>query len=130
MKPSPRPVLRVRCTPSLRASFCIDPKADLSAFPRSLRLALRKECFHPHNPLPEPQKAHDLPQAVDVAMREFRYGTNDDPGFCTNTCDPDMDIDGSAEFNDPREDEDLYGLTIVEPGEGNIRRWLRGYDIL
>lgn len=120
MKPSPRPILR--------ASFCIDPRTDLSAFPRSLRLALRKECFHPHNPLPEPETLAYSTLDVDTAMHKGLLPPDD--SFCVNTVDPDMDIDGSAEFNDSCGDEDLYGLTIVEPGEGNIRRWLRGYDVL
>ena len=133
MKPTPRPVLRVRRaptpTPAHMASFCLDPKADLSALPRSLRLAVRKEWFHAKPA--EPDRTHtDLPQAVDIAMEEFRYGPNDDPGYCLNTVDPDFDIDGSEEFNDSRGDEDLSGLTIVEPGHGNVRRWLRGYDVI
>jgi hypothetical protein len=47
-----------------------------------------------------------------------------------NTVDPDFDLDGSQEFADSTEDDNLHGLTIVEPGYGNIRRWLRGRDIL
>jgi hypothetical protein len=129
MKPSPRPILRVRPAPapSLHASFCINPKADLSAFPRSLRLALRKEYFHPHATV-EPETLAYSTLDVDTAMHKGLLPPDD--SFCVNTVDPDMDTDGSAEFNDSCGDEDLYGLTIVEPGEGNIRRWLSGYDVL
>lgn len=116
----------------LRAAFWVDPKGDLSALPRSLRLAIREEYFYPSRPTESLHSApeEDLPQAVDHVMQEFRYGANTDPGFCLNTVDPDFDIDGSDEFSDSREDEELSSLTVVEPGQGNIRRWLRGYDIL
>lgn len=116
----------------LRAAFWIDPKGDLSALPRSLRLAIREEHFYPSRPTESLHSApeEDLPQAVDHVMQEFRYGANTDPGFCLNTVDPDFDLDGSEEFNDSRGDEDLFGLTIVEPGHGNVRRWLRGYDVI
>lgn len=131
MKPS-KPQRPQRPRRSLRAAFWVDPKGDLSALPRSLRLAIRKEYFYPSRPTESLYSApeDDLPQAVDHVMQEFRYGANTDPGFCLNTVDSDFDIDGSDEFSDSREDEELNSLTIVEPGLGNIRRWLRGYDIL
>jgi hypothetical protein len=46
----------------------------------------------------------------------------------TNTVDPDMDIDGSAEFGDI--DNEFPGLTIVEcDGVLATARFLNGYDL-
>ena len=43
---------------------------------------------------------------------------------------PGFDIDGAQEFNDSDGSDELFGLTIIDPGHGNIRRWLKGYDII
>lgn len=55
---------------------------------------------------------------------------NDAAYLGSNNIDADFDIDGSQEFCDSDGSEELHGLTIVEPGNGNIRRWLKGYDVL
>ena len=52
---------------------------------------------------------------------------NDSSYYCTNTCDPDMDITSRQEFGDI--DNEYEGLTIVSMGK-NTRRWLKGYNIL
>ena len=44
-----------------------------------------------------------------------------------NTCDPDFDLDGSAEFGDI--DNEYEGLSIADMGR-DTRRWLKGYNIL
>jgi len=45
-----------------------------------------------------------------------------------NTVDPDMDIDGSAEFGDI--DNEYEGLTIVEPNNVlETARFLNGYNV-
>jgi len=47
-----------------------------------------------------------------------------------NTVDPDMDIDGSAEFGDIDIDNEYEGLTIVEPNNVlETARFLNGYNI-
>jgi len=45
------------------------------------------------------------------------------PELNTNTVDPDMDIDGSAEFGDI--DNEFDGLTVIE-GEENVFYYLTG----
>lgn len=46
----------------------------------------------------------------------------------TNTVDPDMDIDGSAEFGDI--DNEFLGLTIIECADVlSTARFLNGYDL-
>jgi hypothetical protein len=47
-----------------------------------------------------------------------------------NNIDPGFDLDGAQEFNDSDGSDELFGLTIIDPGHGNIRRWLKGYDII
>ena len=51
-----------------------------------------------------------------------------EPDFNTNTVDPDMDIDGSAEFGD--HDDATQGLTLVEPdGVLATASFLNGYGV-
>jgi hypothetical protein len=49
----------------------------------------------------------------------------------TNTVDPDTDITGAEEFADADEDDNLRGLTIIEPeGVLETARFLNGYHTL
>jgi hypothetical protein len=54
---------------------------------------------------------------------------NDSSYLCTNTVDPDFDIDSSHEFGDI--DNEYEGLTITEPmTEAELFQFCTGYDIL
>ena len=68
---------------------------------------------------------------LDDVLKDNAYADpcGDTRYYNTNTVDHDFDIHGHAEFDDCTGD-DLGGLTIVDPGEGNIRHWLKGHDIL
>jgi hypothetical protein len=114
----------------MKTRFVVSPQR-LDHLPRPLRVALRKEWYHA--PAPKVQPAPRSNADVDASIRS--WDAIDDPCgdsayLSTNTVDPDFDIDGSVEFDDSTEEDNLHGLTIVEPGFGNIRRWLRGHDIL
>jgi len=107
-----------------RLSFLISPNSPgFDELPRAVRKAVREAMFIPHpTPTPAPTRTQlDLDQAWPFIDDAHYYNAN--------TVDPDFDIDGSAEFDDCTGD-DLDGLTIVDPGQGSIRRWLKGYDIL
>lgn len=115
----------------MKTRFVLDPRADLSAYPRALRKAIRQEWFHPA----KPATPRSTKSSADVDESIHAWDAIEDPAgdahyYATNTVDPDFDIDSSEEFEDSTEADNLHGLTIVEPGFGNIRRWLRGRDIL
>lgn len=113
----------------MKTRFVLNPRADLSAYPRALRKAIRQEWFHPAKPAtPRSTRSN-----ADVDESIHAWDAIEDPAgdahyLSTNTVDPDFDIDSAEEFED--HDNPYEGLTIVEPGFGNIRRWLRGRDIL
>lgn len=132
------------------ARFVIDPRADLSALPRSLRIAIRREYFLPpvRGNAPAPRNNADTDAVVGRSWHnagradcaDLRLMDADPAGdghqYNCNTVDPDFDIDSSIEFDDDCTGDDpeahytACGLSIVAPGHGNIRRWLRGRDII
>lgn len=113
----------------MKTRFVLNPRADLSAYPRALRKAIRQEWFHPAKPKAQPSTRNnaDVDEPIH-AWEAMKDPAGDAHYLSTNTVDPDFDIDSSAEFED--HDNPYEGLTIVEPGFGNIRRWLRGRDII
>lgn len=114
------------------AAFMISPTSPAVAkLPRRVRVMIREQMFHPAKPAPMPESRTD--HDVDFVVRDalaYSDPFHDGHQLNCNTVDPDFDLDGSQEFADSTEDDNLHGLTIVEPGYGNIRRWLRGRDIL
>lgn len=122
----------------MKAQFVINPLApEVSRLPRQVRVFIRKTHFHPAKPATQRNPSSDQDVdfvANDTCHRVWPYtSTPSDPcgdghQLRANTVDPDFDIDSSEEFAD--HDDPYAGLTIVEPGYGNIRRWLRGHDIL
>lgn len=118
--------------PTKTAAFLISPTSPVVAkLPRRVRVMIREQMFHPPKPkaLPESRSHLDVDFVVRDALA-FTDPYGDAHTLNTNTVDPDFDLDGSQEFADSTEEDNLHGLTIVEPGYGNIRRWLRGRDIL
>lgn len=132
------------------ARFLLDPRADLSALPRKLRVVIRQEYFLPPAPRVAPATRTNLDADAVVGRSWHNAGLIDradhrlvdsDPygdghQYNCNTVDPDTDLDSSIEFDDDCTGDDpeahytACGLTIVDPGHGNIRRWLRGRDII
>ena len=112
--------------------FYISPASPgFDQLPRAVRVTIRKATIIPH-PAAQPAPTR-TPLDTDAIIRGFE--SIDDPYddaqyLGSNNIDADFDIDGSLEFCDSDESEELSGLTIVEPGHGNIRRWLKGYDVL
>ncbi len=108
---------------------------EFAALPRAMRQAIRAATLI--NPTPAHHVAQSDPSRTnsrthldcDLNMQSTPV-IDDSAYYCTNTVDPDMDIDGSAEFNDSDESDNLLGLTIVQPEHGSVRRWLKGYDII
>lgn len=116
----------------MKAQFVISPTSpEVSRLPRTVRVFIRKNFFHPAKPqaLPESRRDFDVDFVVRDAL-SYSDPMGETHAYNCNTVDPDFDLDGSIEFGDSTEDDNLHGLTIVEPGHGNIRRWLRGDDIL
>jgi hypothetical protein len=116
------------------AAFCIDPSTlqrhpDLITYlPRNVRKALRVAT----HPVIKQQRTN-----IDVDQVIQGFESIDDPCddahyLTSNNIDADFDIDGALEFcdSDGSDADQFAGLTIVDPGQGNIRRWLKGYDIL
>ena len=114
--------------------FCITPSTlaahpELhSLLPRTMRKALRVTT-------PEPVRVARTNLDVDQIIRGFESIDDpyDDAQYLTrNNIDADFDIDGSQEFcdSDGSDEDQFAGLTIVDPGHGSVRRWLKGYDIL
>lgn len=116
--------------PMKTAAFMISPTSPVVAkLPRKVRVMIRQQMFHPPKPAPMPESRTD--HDVDFVVRDalaYSDPAGDGHQLRANTVDPDFDLDGSQEFAD--HDDPYEGLTIVEPGYGNIRRWLRGRDIL
>lgn len=112
------------------AAFVISPTSPVVAkLPRRVRVMIREQMFHPSKPkaLPQPKTNEDLDQVI-TGWDGIDDPYDDAHALTCNTLDQDFDLDGSQEFAD--HDDPYEGLTIVEPGFGNIRRWLRGRDIL
>lgn len=114
----------------MKAQFVINPLApEVARLPRKTRVFIRRTHFHPAKPAAQHNPSSD--QDVDFVVRDalaYSDPYRDGHQLRANTVDPDFDIDSSQEFSD--HDDPYAGLTIVEPGYGNIRRWLRGHDIL
>lgn len=114
----------------MKAQFVINPLApEVARLPRKTRVFIRKTHFHPAKPAAQHNPSSD--QDVDFVVRDalaYSDPYRDGHQLRANTVDPDFDIDSSQEFSD--HDDPYAGLTIVEPGHGNIRRWLRGHHIL
>lgn len=114
------------------AAFMISPTSPAVAkLPRRVRVMIREQMFHPAKPksLLQPKTNEDLDQVI-TGWDGIDDPYDDAHALACNTLDQDFDLDGSQEFADSTEEDNLHGLTIVEPGFGNIRRWLRGRDIL
>lgn len=107
----------------MKAHFFVSPSSpDFDLLPRNVRKHIRETLVLKRKPQPKAERT-----SIDLDVAPY---INDADYFCTNNVDPDFDLDGSMEFGDSTEADDLHGLTIVEPGYGNTRRWLKGYNIL
>lgn len=109
----------------MKAQFLISPSAPgFDRLPRSVKLAVRKATIieRPADTADTSRTSLDLDSGAPYIDDSAYYGMNN--------VDQDFDLDGSAEFGDSDGSDELQGLTIIEPGHGNIRRWLKGYDIL
>ena len=112
-----------------RSFFLISPTSRaFEHLPRETRMAVRAALIIPPTPRPAPI-AHTGYDLDDVVNNTYNDPCGDTHYYNTNTVDHDFDLHGHAEFDDCTGD-DLGGLTIVDPGEGNIRHWLKGHDIL
>lgn len=114
--------------------FLVSPTSPgFDQLPRAVKVTIRKATIIPR-PAPVPASVTSrTPLDTDQIIRGFESVDDpyDDAHYLTsNNIDADFDIDGSSEFCDSDGSEELNGLTIVEPGNGNIRRYLKGYDIL
>lgn len=112
--------------------FCITPQTladhpELRPFVhRSMRKALRVT-----TPPVIKQSRTNLDADLIIQGFESVDDPYDDARYLTsNNIDADFDIDGSLEFGDSDGTDEFDGLTIIDPGHGNIRKWLKGYDIL
>ena len=117
--PAPVAAFHFAASPEFLAS------KEFAALPRAMRLRIREATLI--NPTPK-QTARDTRTQLDLDQC-IPY-IDDSAYYGMNNIDPDFDIDGAQEFNDSDGSDDLFGLTIVDPGHGNIRRWLKGYDIV
>jgi len=108
------------------AGFMSMTPATHEFLPRATRKALR--VIKPATPL-QTYTSLDVDLTITDPL-SIADPCGDSAYYCTNTVDPAFDLDGSEEFSDSSEADNLFGLTIVEPGHGNVRRWLRGHDIL
>ena len=109
---------------TLTTSYLISPNSPgFEHLPRAVRVTIRKATTIPRaTPLPPAKRTPiDLDSPVPYIDESAYYGMNN--------IDADFDIDGSLEFGDSDGSEELDGLTIIEPGHGNVRRWLKGYEI-
>lgn len=115
---------------TLTTYYLISPASPgFDQLPRAVKIAVRKAKIINQSPV---KPAQETRTSIDSDIYSgSAFGEADDPHYLTrNNIDADFDIDGSQEFCDSDGSEELHGLTIVEPGNGNIRRWLKGYDIL
>ena len=120
------------------ASFYFEPSdsgiaQSIKTARKVWRIARRNAQFHP--PKPTTPAIAKTSLDTDLLMEANRNGALSDPygdaqSLYTNNIDYGFDLDGALEFNDSDGSDELSELTIVEPGHGNIRRWLRGHDIL
>lgn len=118
----------------MKTHFHISPHTlrtnpQLRAFlPRPMRKALAI----PHH---EPTATTRTNLDVDQIIQGFESIADpyDDAQYLTrNNLDADFDLDGSHEFcdSDGSDEDQFAGLTIVDSDQRDIRRWLKGYDIL
>lgn len=97
------------------------------------RMARRDAKFYPPKPVtPVIAKTNlDTDVLMNCARSVAFFDPFGDAQYLTvNNIDYGCDLDGAVEFNDSDGSDELSSLTIVEPGHGNIRRWLKGYNIL
>ncbi len=117
---------------TLTTSYLISPTSPgFDQLPRAVRVTIRKATTI-QRPAPAPVQTK-TPLDCDLIIRGFESVDdpyNDAQYLGSNNIDADFDIDGSLEFSDSDGTDDLQGLTIIEPGYGSIRRWLKGNDIL
>jgi hypothetical protein len=114
----------------MKAKFVISPvlvakvqREMLASYPRALRKALRITT-------PTALSVAKSPIDTDAIVSDWlaiHDPLNDSSYLCTNTVDPDFDIDSSHEFGDI--DNEYEGLSVVSMGK-DTRRWLKGYNIL
>ena len=128
--------MNTKRTPPLSVSFLLSPTSPgFDSLPRAVRVAVRKAKVinHPRAHTRAHTQAHTQSHTnLDLdTYSGAAFGEADDPRYLgSNNIDSDFDLDGSQEFADSDGSEELFGLTIVEPGHGNIRRWLKGYDVI
>ncbi len=113
----------------LSLTYAPDAAAHISAYPRAVRKTMHLSPSKPRYAASTAPLAHIPPLTASIASWS---STASFPGdtliLAANTVDPDMDIDSSQEFSDI--DDEFAGLTIHTPEQGNIRRWLKGYEVL
>jgi hypothetical protein len=128
--------MNTKRNPSLTAAFhfAASPEflasKEFAALPRAMRLRIREATLiNPsHSPKQPTRDANSTRTQLDCDLA--RPFIDDSAYYGMNNIDPGFDIDGAQEFNDSDGSDELFGLTIIDPGHGNIRRWLKGYDII
>ena len=96
--------------------------------PRAMRLRIREATLINPTPKQTTRDTHTSRTQLDTDTN--RPFIDDSAYYGMNNIDPGFDLDGAQEFNDSDGSDELFGLTIIDPGHGNIRRWLKGYDII
>ena len=110
----------------MKACFVINPRSEQKNYlPRAVRKALRVT-----TPKRTPQTATQFD--ADKIVSDWlacHDPMNDKAYLCTNTTDPDFDIDSSVEFGDI--DDELEGLRITTPvNEVELWEFCTGYNVL
>ena len=124
-------------TPTAAFHFAASPEflasKEFAALPRAMRLRIREATLI--NPTPKQTtrdaRSNRVRTQLDCDLNMQSTPVIDDSAYYgMNNIDPGFDLDGAQEFNDSDGSDELSGLTIIDPGHGNIRRWLKGYDII
>lgn len=125
--PAPIAAFHFAASPEFLAS------KEFAALPRAMRLRIREATLINPSPVQPTRDANSnrvrTQLDCDLNMQSAPF-IDDSAYYGMNNIDPGFDLDGAQEFNDSDGSDELSGLTVVDPGHGNIRRWLKGYDIL
>jgi hypothetical protein len=128
--------MNTKRNPSLTAAFhfAASPEflasKEFAALPRAMRLRIREATLINPSHSPKQPTRDTRPTRTQLDTDTNRPFIDDSAYYGMNNIDPGFDLDGAQEFNDSDGSDELFGLTIIDPGHGNIRRWLKGYDII